>query len=660
MLQTYGFVASPDLSSRHNAAIRMAALPSFEYWNRPSNQAFHNLTTLLSPPPNLKSLLGLGLKFIPTPFRPTTFNQLNQIGAGLPYIERSLRLRCFFCAVGYPRTDVEFNPKLHIPSNWTPPEEYFPKILGPRLFQFAIRLRKLFRGHTSIPNLSRTHRSSLDYLRSQKDFLVVNCDKNLGPAIIERDRYIRLAFRDHLLDSSTYLRLTPFEARAQTAENKLRLGKWLEDHEEELNDQEHAYIKYHLSKVTDPLPYFYLLMKIHKTPLKTRPIVSFSGSLFHAIGVWIDTHLQAVAKSFPSYLQSSFDLLRDFDTLDLPVNCRIFTADATSMYTNIDTDAAISAIHDYIRNNQQLFPFLPLTPLIEALEMLMKRNIFQFGDTFWKQLTGTAMGAPPAPTYANVSFATHELDILDRFCDSLAYYKRYIDDVFGVWISHPDPVVDARLWHHFQQYLNGWHNLQWVVSERTDEVVFLDLTIRLQGTSLKSTLFEKPMNLHLYLPARSAHPPGVLYGLISGSIYRAFSLCSDPLDAQSYVQKMWRYLRSRGYTMTHLRPLFLKALQLRQTYTPPPPDSDLPPDLWFFKLTYHPQDPPSHLIQQAWRETIATPRFSKPLHEVDVKYTKIGDRRFIVCYRRHPNLGNLLSYRKLKPNSGLPVSSFTE
>ena len=99
-----------------NAIKVLGNMPTFDYYNRPSNKAFTNLTTKLTPPMNLRSLLGLGLKFIPTPFRTTTYNEISSEDKGSHYLERSLWLRCFFLKVGYSTPDVEFNPKLHVPS----------------------------------------------------------------------------------------------------------------------------------------------------------------------------------------------------------------------------------------------------------------------------------------------------------------------------------------------------------------------------------------------------------------------------------------------------------------------------------------------------------------------------------------------------------------
>ena len=57
-------------------------------------------------------------------------------------------------------------------------------------------------------NLLSYQTHALQSLQRQQDFLICPCDKNLGPAIIERDDYIKIAMRDHLLDGRTYRRLS--------------------------------------------------------------------------------------------------------------------------------------------------------------------------------------------------------------------------------------------------------------------------------------------------------------------------------------------------------------------------------------------------------------------------------------------------------------------
>jgi hypothetical protein len=57
--------------------------------------------------------------------------------------------------------------------------------------------------------------------------------------------------------------------------------------------------------------------------------------------------------------------------------------DAILMYTNIDTNHALAVIGDYLRKN-------PVTnvnaeALINGLTLLMKHNVFCFGDTYLRQ-----------------------------------------------------------------------------------------------------------------------------------------------------------------------------------------------------------------------------------------------------------------------------------
>ena len=86
---------------------------------------------------------------------------------------------------------------------------------------------------------------------------------------------------------------------------------------------------------------------------------------------------------------------------------------------------------------------------MDALRLLMTKNVFQFGDTFWLQKVGTAMGAPPAPPWATIFFGIHKETVLARFGARLQIYRRFINDVLGIWLVDTDPVEDSRQWSFF-------------------------------------------------------------------------------------------------------------------------------------------------------------------------------------------------------------------
>ncbi len=95
----------------------------------------------------------------------------------------------------------------------------------------------------------------------------------------------------------------------------------------------------------------------------------------------------------------------------------------------------------------------------------MNNNIFSFADTYWHQLSGTAMGTPTACAYATITYGHFKnSEILPRFNNNLLYYKRYIDDIFGIWIPSADKNPDS--WPQFKALLNTWGNLKWQIEEK--------------------------------------------------------------------------------------------------------------------------------------------------------------------------------------------------
>lgn len=648
-------------------------MPTWYYFSRPSHLAFHDFTLHNKPPKNLRSLLGLGLKFIPTPNSTTKWSKIKKFG--LERLQRNIHLRFHFANETTNNDDNnsndDYDPKLYIGSAWSPPNWTYPKfLLEERIGNFSDTLSKKFHRRRGKSNLLPHQRRALSHLMQQKDFLIAPCDKNLGPAIIETDDYLRIAFRDHLNDTKTYQSLSDTTSYEMEEHIKTSILQWIKDNKRILTTMEKKFLHYQFRTNKAPFARFYLTLKAHKlkpgdnvNKLKSRPIVSCPGSLLAPLGTWVDRKLQPVAAIQRSYFRNSFELRQRLLELDLPPNARLFTADAVSMYTNIPTAAAINYItqklHRYASSHDRGYPVMAVQ---SALSLVMRNNVFTFGNMTFKQLNGTAMGTPPAPPYATLYYSVYEDSFLPEYQDSLLIYKRFIDDVIGIWLCDPNHEANEIRWQMFKDSMNSGRGLQWEFSELSKQVDFMDLSISIHGNRIRTTLFEKPLNLYLYIPPHSAHPPGLLPGIVHGTLFRIFTLCTDDDDKTIRTQTFFRRLLARGYKANNLRPLFHRAIERAKTYTGPSSNTNNTPDghSVILHLPFHPNDPPSHQIQCAWRHHIAEPEYKMPLWNMRNPTTKskCNIRRMIIAYHRPMNLSNLLSHRNLNDLPGPPVSSF--
>ena len=527
-------IADPSKTAKHNASDMLSQMPAWYYYTRPTNTSCHNLCTTYQPPSNFQALLGLGLTFCPRP-RYTNFNIIDK----LDRFRRDLYTYSFMAQQSNPI------PRLFLRSTWEPPPHLINASLKRRTNNFSNELKKNFVKRKVRSNMLPYQRSILATLRQKKDFVVFPADKNLGPCILERETYIHRALHDHLLDTTTYQQLNKNEAEDKVHYLKNMVALFLERYNKKLPKSDIKYLKRSLV-VLDPFAKFYITAKIHKKPWKTRPIVSISGSLLHGLGCWVDKVLQPFAKQIPSYLKSSVDLKDLLLQLPaLPASARLFTCDAVSMYTNIDTSHAIAQIRQYLRLNN-LGTLVERSAVLEALRIVMYNNMFEFGDTFWLQIDGTAMGVSPSCSYATLYFAPHENLMLDRYPE-LHFYRRYIDDVVGIWIPLSDN--DAVRWESFQSDMNTFGKLRWEFSDRMRSNNFLDITITINTSGIIETqLYNKPENLYLYLPAHSTHPRNSLKGLVHGMVYRTLRLTSSSQQQHLEMNNLLKRLVSRGYS----------------------------------------------------------------------------------------------------------------
>lgn len=226
------------------------------------------------------------------------------------------------------------------------------------------------------------------------------------------DQYTQCMCQEHLYNRCTFTYLTPDVATRKIEVLKSNLEAWLKHFKSSLSAMEIKFICTNSKNNKDPFSYFYIMLKVHKSPWITRPITSYSGSLLQPLGVWVDKYLQFIAKDIPTYIQDPKSLKEELCSLLLPLGARLFIVNATNMYTDIHIRAVLNVIGPYFHCYKEQYPNVPICVLYKGLELIILHNIFKFGDSHWQQKKGTAMCTQPAPSYATLFFGIHEIDIL--------------------------------------------------------------------------------------------------------------------------------------------------------------------------------------------------------------------------------------------------------
>ena len=101
---------------------------------------------------------------------------------------------------------------------------------------------------------------------------------------------------------------------------------------------------------------------------------------FQAYGV---VFLQKLVCTVAGYIMNSIELIRQMrENSPFPKGARLFTSDATSMYSNIDPQEGIKTLHRYLlkydpedKSNRRF--------ICQLLMLILYNNVFQFGDTYW-------------------------------------------------------------------------------------------------------------------------------------------------------------------------------------------------------------------------------------------------------------------------------------
>lgn len=461
-------------------------------------------------------------------------------------------------------------------------------------------------------------------LRLSDDYIVVEADKNLGGCILSRDDYIQRAIIEHLSNTAVYKPLTERHARTLQRGMVYQIEEFVKKYRpgdepsaDSISHAEETFLLESSRRYKLKWARFRLTMKVHKDPCKTRPVVCCVGTYLNQLSKWLDFWLQKLRPFVPSYIKNSDELIKKLKKLGrCPLNARVFTADADSMYTNIDTTHAIQVIGLWLDDlSPKLHSDFPMAAVKDAMRIVMTNNLFQFGSMYFLQLLGTAMGTSAACMWATIYFSVHESNtLLPNFGDNLLLYVRYIDDIFGIWIGESN-----EDWIEFKASTNNFGQLTWSFTELSSSISFLDLTISVRDGILSYCTYQKLMNLYQYISPHSAHPPGLIKGMIYGLV-KTYQVQNNHERDYIYIASLLhKRMVERGWDATYIKSLILwadNAVRQRILATNDADDDDdddapspnigelqhyfAPRKRIFFHLQYHPSDIPKRTIRDIY------------------------------------------------------------
>lgn len=311
-------------------------------------------------------------------------------------------------------------------------------------------------------------------------------------------------------------------------------------------------------------PAFYMLMKVHKTPIAGRPIVSSINSMTYHASKYIDHCLQPMLKYISSYIQSSQQLISELETkaTRFPKDCVILCADIDSLYPNIPISEGLiyfkCSLEYHKKQHPDEFKDLNVDLIHNLMEWVLKNNFFTFGSIYYKQLNGTAMGTPAAVVFACLFLDEVERIVLTKLSFSPIYFKRFIDDIFGIFSNTEQSKEYITV---FNSILKTIHCSSYTISD--NEGIFLDLVI-FKGPRFREKqqfdvkIYQKLQNKYLYLPPNSFHPKAVFTSYISAELDRYRTYCNNNDDYITINKLFMDRLIARGYTKEFLDPIFNK------------------------------------------------------------------------------------------------------
>ena len=485
----------------------------------------------VSIPTHIEHSLSVGMKYL---FHQPRRTEL--ISDAWTDFERRLRWRVYFMLKG-DHTTYDPDYDVRAPSKKDPP-------LVPFYFHLALVKGRsyVFNSIAKIPEeteqdgvfkplgpkLNEVKKFLLDH-----DYVVTATDKNLGIAVSERT-WILSKSLDCISDEQAYRPLTADEAKI-VLDRKCATMRDLAQRAELFDWKFGSLSEFLAHKITangeeHHVPKFYGIPKIHKQPVKFRPILPCHSAIQNPAAKFCSKVLKPIVNAAPTIIRGTKDLAIKLSTIKIPPWREIYlvTGDVVAYYPNIPLQKCLDRVlelymehywnvadHDESMNRkeQDLFYRCLIAGNTELLT--------QFQGKTYQQLLGLAMGVADSPDLANLYgwYCERREKVLEH--PDIVFYGRYIDDCFAVVCANSEE--EAKRIVASVVKIDDCE-LTW---EAGKFLPFLDMMLYVdEYNQLQHRPYMKARNHQERIPWISAHPYDVKRGTFYGEMSRLATLSS--------------------------------------------------------------------------------------------------------------------------------------
>ena len=219
--------------------------------------------------------------------------------------------------------------------------------------------------------------------------------------------------------------------------------------------------------------------------------------------------------------------------------------DVKALYPSIPRKEGLQACRLALENRKR--KDLTTDALIGMIEMVLDNNVFKFQEENYIQTDGTAIGSKLGRNYACTYMGEWEKQLLRNSTQKPYTFLRYVHDIFGIWTGSEQEL------QQFTQEANDIHeNIKVTLTSSQKEIPFLDVLITKDQQNIRTSIYQKDTDRHMYVHKGSDHPVLTKKAIPYGLGIRAKRICSTE---EAYSENRWRitqHLRNRGYKRSEI------------------------------------------------------------------------------------------------------------